>query len=60
MAGELDSLDVAVDGAQLLGELHKALGYYVVGPSPEAHDAVVLWTAATHAQAAWQHATRCT
>ena len=27
-------------------------------PAPEAADGVVLWTAATHAQAAWQHATR--
>lgn len=58
MAGELSGLDVAVDGAALLGELHKALEYYVVFPSPEAADAVVLWTAATHAQGAWQHATR--
>jgi hypothetical protein len=58
MAGELDSLDVAVDGAVLLDELHSALRYYVVFPAPEAIDAVVLWVAATHAQAAWQHATR--
>jgi hypothetical protein len=58
VAGELDSLDVAVDGAALLDELHSALRYYVVFPSPEAIDAVVLWVAATHAQAAWQHATR--
>lgn len=58
MAGELDGLDVAMDGALLLDELHQALGYYVVFPSPEAHDAVVLWIAATHAQTVWQHATR--
>jgi hypothetical protein len=58
VAGELESLDVAVDGAQLLDELHKALEYYVVFPSAEAADAAVLWIAATHAQCAWQHATR--
>jgi hypothetical protein len=58
VTGELGGLDVAVDGAVLLGELHQALGYYVIFPSPEAADAVVLWTAATHAQGAWQHATR--
>jgi hypothetical protein len=59
VAGELlGGLDVAVDGARLLGELHQALGCYVVFPSPEAHDAVVLWIAATHAQPSWQHTTR--
>ena len=58
MAGELASLDVAVGGVQLLNELHGSLQYYVVFPSPEAVDAVVLWIAATHAQTAWQHATR--
>jgi len=58
VAGELGGLDVAVDGAQLLDELYRAFGYYVIFPSPEAHDAVVLWVAATHAQTAWQHATR--
>ena len=58
MAGELDSLDGTADGAQLLGELHQALGWYVVFPSAEAVNAVVLWIAATHAQQAWQHATR--
>jgi Protein of unknown function (DUF3631) len=48
----------AVDGARLLDELHAALCRYVVLPSPQAADAVTLWTAATHAQPAWEHAPR--
>jgi hypothetical protein len=51
-------LDARFDGAALLDELHRAFSHYVVFPAPEAADGVVLWTAATHAQAAWQHATR--
>jgi hypothetical protein len=47
-------------GAQLLSELHTAFVKYVVFPSPEAHDATVLWCAATHAQTAWEHAPRLT
>jgi hypothetical protein len=47
-------------GAQLLNELHAAFGKYVIFPSPEAHDAAVLWCAATHAQPAWEHAPRLT
>jgi hypothetical protein len=45
-------------GAALLGRLHAALTAYVILPSPEAADAVTLWTAATHAVPAWEHATR--
>jgi Protein of unknown function (DUF3631) len=45
-------------GAQLLDELHQALTRYVVLPSAEAVDAVVLWTAATHAVPAWNCAPR--
>lgn len=45
-------------GAVLLTELGEALTRYVVLPSEEARDAVALWIAATHAQPAWQHATR--
>lgn len=45
-------------GTRLLNELHQALTRYVVLPSPEAADAVVLWIAATHAVPAWEHATR--
>jgi Protein of unknown function (DUF3631) len=45
-------------GARLLDDLHAALSRYVVLPSSEAADAVVLWVAATHAVPAWEHATR--
>jgi Protein of unknown function (DUF3631) len=48
----------AVDGASLLGELRQAFTRYVILPSPQAADAVTLWTAATHAQPAWEHAPR--
>jgi len=54
----LASLDVRLDGAALLGELHAALTRYVVLPSPEAADAIVLWIAATHAVPAWNCAPR--
>jgi hypothetical protein len=46
------------DGALILGQLHHALTRYVILPCPEATVAVALWIAATHAQAAWQHAPR--
>jgi hypothetical protein len=46
------------EGARLLTSLHAALTRYVILPSGEAADAVVLWIAATHAQPAWGHATR--
>ena len=49
-----------ISGAGLLDELHAAFGRYVVFPSPEAHDATVLWCAATHGQPAWEHAPRLT
>jgi hypothetical protein len=45
-------------GARILDELHQALTRYVVLPSPEAADAVVLWIAATHAAPAWNCAPR--
>lgn len=54
----LNDLDVTVVGAQLLDDVHKVLTRYVVLPSPEATDAAALWIAATHAQPAWEHATR--
>src|SRR5437763_6793359 len=47
-----------IDGAAILAELHATITRYVVLPSPEAIDAVVLWIAATHAQPAWAHAPR--
>jgi hypothetical protein len=46
------------DESHLLDEVHAALTRYVIFPSPEAADAVTLWVTATHAQAAWEHATR--
>ena len=48
----------AIDGTAILDRLHAALTKYVILPSPEALDAVVLWIAATHAQPAWAHAPR--
>ncbi|HUR06145.1 MAG TPA: DUF3631 domain-containing protein [Nonomuraea sp.] len=45
-------------GATLLDALLAALTRYVILPSPEAADAVVLWIAASHAQRAWAHAPR--
>ncbi|WP_431973979.1 DUF3631 domain-containing protein [Micromonospora haikouensis] len=47
-----------IDGAAILDALHACLTKYVILPSPEAVDAVALWIAATHAQAAWAHAPR--
>jgi hypothetical protein len=47
-----------VDGAELLGLVHGKLARYVVLPSPEAADAIVLWIAATHAVPAWNCAPR--
>lgn len=54
----LDDLDEALSGAEILAELHGALTRYVIMPSPEAADAVVLWIAATHAAPAWNCAPR--
>ncbi|GAA4089869.1 DUF3631 domain-containing protein [Nonomuraea soli] len=45
-------------GAALLDALLTALTRYVILPTPEAADAVVLWIAASHAQPAWAHAPR--
>jgi hypothetical protein len=46
------------DGAAILDALRAAITRYVILPSPETTDAVVLWIAATHAQPAWAHAPR--
>lgn len=54
----LDDLDVILNGARVLDKVHKVLTRYVILPSPEATDATALWIAATHAQPAWEHATR--
>ena len=45
-------------GAEILTQVHAAYTRYVIFPSPEAADAVTLYTAATHAQTAWEHASR--
>jgi hypothetical protein len=45
-------------GAALLDALRDALTRYVVIPTPQAADAIVLWIAASHAQPAWAHAPR--
>lgn len=45
-------------GAELLDEVRAALTKYVVMPGDEAADAVALWIMATHAQAAFETATR--
>ena len=52
------ALTPAAGGAALLDQLLAALTRYVILPSPEAADAIALWIAATHAQTAWEHATR--
>lgn len=44
--------------SELLDQVHAVLTRYVVLPSPAAADAVVLWVAATHTLAAFQHAPR--
>ena len=58
MTDGLASLDAVPDGAVLLDEVHGAYTRYVIWPSPEAADAMTLFTAATHAQTAWEHASR--
>src|SRR3954471_14998668 len=50
--------DPDADGAAILDAVHAALTRYVVLPTREAVDAVVLWIAASHAQPAWAHAPR--
>jgi hypothetical protein len=47
-----------VPGAAILDALYAVLIRYVILPSAEAVDAVVLWIAATHAISAWAHAPR--
>jgi hypothetical protein len=45
-------------GVELLDQVLRALTRYVAFPSQEAAWAVTLWVACTHAQDAWEHATR--
>lgn len=51
-------LDQHADGGHLLEELRRALTRYVIFPNEQTTDAVALWIAATHAQGAWEFATR--
>jgi Protein of unknown function (DUF3631)/Domain of unknown function (DUF3854) len=55
-----DSATATLEGepAELLDALHKALTRYVILPSPESADAIVLWITATHAAQAWNCAPR--
>ncbi|MGW5566721.1 DUF3631 domain-containing protein [Streptomyces tendae] len=46
------------EGSALLEQLRAAIARFVILPSEEALDAVVLWVAATHLQTSWQHAPR--
>lgn len=56
---KLDQLELErLSGAGLLDRIHELFGTYVVFPSPQAHDAAVLWASATHGQCAWEHAPR--
>jgi hypothetical protein len=48
----------AIDGAVLLDNVHAALLKYTQFANEHQPVAVTLWTAATHALPAWQHATR--
>ncbi|MFG2856071.1 DUF3631 domain-containing protein [Streptomyces mirabilis] len=48
----------ASEGTALLEQLKAAIARFVILPSEEALDATVLWVAATHLQASWQHAPR--
>jgi hypothetical protein len=45
-------------GETVLNVVYKTVTSYVVWPSDAAAVAFVLWVAATHAQAAWHHASR--
>src|SRR5690606_27751566 len=45
-------------GSALLDELRSQIAQFVIAPSRKALDAITLWVAATHLQAAWQHAPR--
>jgi hypothetical protein len=51
-------MDEALGRAPILDDIRDAYTRYVVFPNSEAADAVALYTAATHAQTAWEHATR--
>ncbi len=56
--GIFAALNGKLTGDEILGQVHAAYTRYVIFPFPEAADAVTLYTAATHAQTAWEHASR--
>lgn len=58
MIEDQDDIQQPESLADLLGELRDSLRRYVILPSGAAYDAVTLWIAASHAQAAWEHAPR--
>jgi Protein of unknown function (DUF3631) len=55
---DLASLDVVLDGAQLLGDIAAFLRSYVAFPSPHAAAAVTLWAAHTHLAASFDSTPR--
>jgi len=52
------SLGGKLSGAEVLDEVRATLAKYVIFPSEHAADAATLYAAATHAQPAWQSASR--
>lgn len=57
-SGSADRSASGGEGVEVLGELRSVIARYVILPGQEALDAVTLWVAATHLQAAFQHAPR--
>ena len=57
-SGPTTSAAVAVDGAELLADVHKFLGRFVAYPSDHAHVAHTLWIAHAHAMEAWDSTPR--
>jgi hypothetical protein len=47
-----------IDGAELLNDVHRFLGRFVVYPSEEAHAAHTLWVVHCHAMDAWESTPR--
>lgn len=58
MTEDQDDVQQPESLAELLDELRDSLRRYVILPSLAAYNAVVLWIAASHVQAAWEHAPR--
>ncbi len=58
-AARVDQPRACVRGDLILDDVHDQLTKYCVLPYEHAYIAVTVWIAATHAQTAWEHATRC-